>query len=85
MRYKTGVRRILKDGRTVSEECLHFRGSAANPLGREEQLAKFRYCAGHALSYDDTERLVDLLECLESVDAVSSLMDLMRLRAPANR
>ena len=75
----------LRDGRTVSKECLHFRGSAANPMSREERLSKFRYCAGHSLSDQDSECLVGLLERLETVDDVSSLMDLMRKRPPANR
>jgi len=75
----------LRGGRTVSAECLHFRGSAGNPFTREERLAKFRYCASHALSDRDVERLLGLLERLESVDHVSMLMDVMRTRARANQ
>ena len=75
----------LNDGRTVSEECLDLRGSVGNPMSRGERLDKFRYCAGHALSDRDTEQLLGLLERLEAVDDVSSLMDVMRTRALANR
>ena len=46
---------------------------------------EIRYCAGHSLSDQDSECLVGLLERLETVDDVSSLMDLMRKRPPANR
>jgi 2-methylcitrate dehydratase PrpD len=75
----------LRDGRTVSAECVHFRGSAGNPFTREERVNKFRYCAGHALSDRDSERLLGLLERLEAVADVSTLMDLVRPRAGANR
>ena len=75
----------LSGGRTVSEECLDFRGSVGNPMSRGERLDKFRYCAGHALSDRDTEQLLGLLERLETVDDVSSPMDVMRTRALANR
>jgi 2-methylcitrate dehydratase PrpD len=74
----------LNDGRTVSEECLHFRGSVGNPLSREERLEKFRYCTRHALADRATEQLLGLLERLETVDNVSSLMDVMRTRARVN-
>ncbi len=76
----------LTDGRTVSEESLNFRGSCRNPMSRAERLDKFRYCVSQrALSDQDTERLLDLLERLEAVDDVSALMDLMGTRAPNNR
>ena len=74
----------LNDGRTVSAECLHFRGSVGNPFSREERLEKFRYCSRHALSDRATEQLLGLLERLEAVDDVSTLMDVMRTRALAN-
>ena len=74
----------LKDGRTVSAECHDFRGSVENPMTREERLDKYRYTAGHALSDQDTERLLGLLERLEAVEDVSTVMDVMRPRATAN-
>ena len=74
----------LRNGRTLSAECIHFRGSVQNPMTREERLDKYRYCAGHALSDQDAERLLGLLERLEAVEDVSTVMDVMRTRAPAN-
>ena len=35
---------LLKDGNTVSAECAAFRGSAKNPMEREERLVKVRDC-----------------------------------------
>ena len=81
-----GATALLNDGRTVTEESINYRGSIGNPMSREERLDKFRYCVSQrALSEQDAEQLFGLLERLETVDDVSSLMDVMRMRAPANR
>ncbi len=53
-------------------------------LAVAQRLEKFRYCTRHALSDRATEQLLGLLERLETVDDVSSLMDVMRTRARAN-
>ena len=65
---------LLKDGTTVSAECSAFRGSAGNPMSRDERLAKVRDCFNRALSESDTERVLEMLENLESVDDVAQLM-----------
>ena len=71
----------LTGGRTLSEECRDFRGSAANPMSREERLAKFRGCAGRVLSEGDTERLLGLLERLEEVADIGEVMAVLGRRA----
>lgn len=76
---------LLNDGRTVSEELIYYRGSCGNPMTREERLDKFRYCVSQrALSDQDSEELIGLLENLEAVDDISTVMDLIGTRAPAN-
>ena len=35
----------LRDGRELSEQCRHYRGSIANPMSRDERLSKVRACA----------------------------------------
>ena len=65
---------LLKDGATVSAECSAFRGSATNPMSRDERLAKVRDCFHRALSDADTERVLEMLENLESLDDVAQLM-----------
>ena len=67
----------LKDGRTVSAECLAFSGSASNPMSREQRLAKVRDCFHRALSDADTERALEMLENLERLDDVSELMGVL--------
>ena len=64
----------LKDGRTVSDECSSFTGSAANPMSREERMAKVWDCVGRALSTADAERAIALLEDLENVPDISAIM-----------
>lgn len=69
----------LKDGRRVTAECRHFRGSPENPMSRAERLAKFRACAGRVLGPADCDRLGELVENLEQVD------DIRRLTAQLER
>ena len=72
----------LKDGSTVSAECRAFRGSAVNPMNREERMVKVRDCFRRALSDADTERVLSLLENLEDVPDVEELMAVLGQSAP---
>ena len=72
----------LKDGSTVSAECRAFRGSALNPMNREERMVKVRDCFRRALSDADTERVLSLLENLEDVPDVGELMAVLGQSAP---
>ena len=67
----------LKDGRTVRAECAAFSGSAANPMSREQRLAKVRDCFRRALSETDTERALEMLENFENLDDTAQLMDVL--------
>ena len=67
----------LKDGRTVSDECSSFTGSAANPMSREERMAKVWDCVGRALSTVDAARAIALLEDLENVPDISAIMQII--------
>lgn len=72
-------------GRSISLRSASI--SESENIGRSdaERLDKFRYCVSQrARSAQDTEELLGLLERLESVDDVSSVMDVMRTRSPAN-
>ena len=68
---------LLKNGSTVSAECNAFRGSAKNPMSRDERLVKVRDCFNRALSDADTKEVVEMLENLESVDDVAELMGVL--------
>ena len=68
---------LLKNGNTVTAECSAFRGSARNPMSREERLAKVRDCFTRALSDTDTERALGMLENLEEVNDLAELMAIL--------
>ncbi len=68
---------LLKDGTTVSAECAAFRGSAGNPMSRDQRLEKVRDCFRRALSQADTERVLEMLENLEGLDDVGQLMGVL--------
>jgi 2-methylcitrate dehydratase PrpD len=77
-----GVRAVarLKDGTTVNEACRDFTGASANPMGREERIAKFQGCARRVLSEQDAAQLLDLLEHLEEVGSIADLMGTLAQR-----
>ena len=68
---------VLKDGTNVSAECAAFRGSAANPMSRDERLAKVRDCFHRALSESDTASVIEMLENLEHLDDTAQLMTVL--------
>jgi 2-methylcitrate dehydratase PrpD len=67
----------LHDGTTVSEACRGFRGSATNPMTREERLDKVWDCVGRILSTQDAERVIALLEDLEHVPDIAALLQII--------
>jgi 2-methylcitrate dehydratase PrpD len=68
---------LLKDGDTVSGECRAFRGSASNPMSRQERMEKVWDCMNRALPGQDVEEAVRMLEDLEHVTDVSGLLQLL--------
>ena len=68
---------LLKNGSTVSAECIAFRGSAKNPMSREERLVKIRDCFRRALSESNTERVLEMLENMEDLTDVGELMGVL--------
>ena len=72
----------LKDGRTVSDECSSFTGSVANPMNHEERMAKVWDCVGRALSASDASRAIALVENLEEVSDICTLMQIIGQSKP---
>ena len=64
----------LKDGRVVTERCDAFRGSARNPIARDEHLVKVRDLMHRALPAPSMERLIGLIDALEDLEDVRVLM-----------
>ena len=75
---------LLKNGRTAGAECAAFRGSAANPMSRDERLVKVRDCFNRALPGPDTQRTLEMLENLEDLPDVAALMAVLGRPAAPN-
>ena len=71
------VTALLKDESSAAAECRGFRGSARNPMSREERMDKVIDCVGRVLTHQDANRLVSLIEDLENVADISEIMDLI--------
>jgi aconitate decarboxylase len=68
----------LRDGARHAVDLPAVLGSPANPLSRERHLAKFRACWHHAgLPADKGERLIALVDGLETLDSTAALIALL--------
>ncbi|MBI2292584.1 MAG: MmgE/PrpD family protein [Betaproteobacteria bacterium] len=65
----------MKDGRTFTKSVDKVRGSAENPLTREEVIDKYRGCASRVLTGERLERSIGALENLEKIAAAKELID----------
>ena len=77
------VTAYLKNGGTATAECRSFKGSAGNPMTRQERMDKVWDCIGRALSQPDAQRVIDLCEDLENVNDISELMSILGQASPA--
>lgn len=64
----------MKDGRTLTKQVDHVRGSPGNPLTRDELVDKYRGCASRTLNEQAMEDSIDIIE---SLDTFKSLKDLI--------
>jgi 2-methylcitrate dehydratase PrpD len=63
----------LRDGRVLRREAHGARGYAERPASDEELAAKFTACARRVLDESDTNRVLRLLEGIETLDDVRTL------------
>ena len=77
------VTAMQKNGSVVDAECLGFRGSAGNPMSREERMEKVNDCIQRVLSDQDSERMVTLIEDLENVADISEITEILRRKPGA--
>lgn len=76
-RHMARVTVTTRDGRTLTEEVRHRRGSPENPVSAEDIVAKFCTLAGRTRSKDDVMRLIELTGRLETLDDVGELIDVV--------
>ena len=71
----------LGDGRELHEQCRHYRGSIANPMSRDEHLDKVKACARRSLQPADIERVISMVEALETLPDLRQLMAILRQKS----
>lgn len=70
----TEVQVKLKN-QTFSKRMLEAKGSASNPVAKEEIIEKFRICAGRNLTAKEVDKAIDLVSSLESLQQVTALTE----------
>lgn len=75
-RFKGAVQVTLSNGATYEAVEEHNRGSAQNPMSREELLAKFAENAAGVLSPFQRTRLIDAVDSLDTAEDASVLVQL---------
>jgi aconitate decarboxylase len=68
----------LAGGKTLSHRLETLSGWVGHPLTREQRLKKFFSCTRHVLDRGQAERMVELVERLESLDDIVEIMDIAR-------
>ncbi|HEY4889457.1 MAG TPA: hypothetical protein VIJ58_12925 [Candidatus Dormibacteraeota bacterium] len=63
----------LTDGTVVERACRFFRGRAENPLSRDELIGKFRDCAAPVMPAAQSDRVIELVDRLDSIDRIAEL------------
>jgi 2-methylcitrate dehydratase PrpD len=76
-RHAARVTLTLRDGKRLSHEILHRRGSPENPMSAADVEYKFRHVVASCLRPQDIDRVVDLVARLEQLDDVSELIALV--------
>ena len=74
----TTVKILLKDGREFSRTVDEARGTPGNPLTNQEVREKYRQCVKGVLPKKETEKTIEMVENLETLNKISSLTDLLR-------
>jgi aconitate decarboxylase len=68
----------LKDGHRVSKKIDRLSGWIGYPLTRDERLKKFHSCARRVLKQPAADRIVELVETLDTQPNVREVMDIVR-------
>lgn len=67
----------LQDGRTLSTQIPHPKGHPANPLTSVALQDKFEDCAYGVLERQDLRQVMTLVQGLERLDDIGTLMDVL--------
>jgi 2-methylcitrate dehydratase PrpD len=72
-----------RDGREFTKEILHRRGSPENPLAPEDVVHKYRHVVKPVLSAARSERILELVQRLDTLEDVRPLIDIVAAPADA--
>lgn len=73
---------LLTDGASLEARCLHPRGRPENPVTFADLIDKFDRCAGRVASFEQRQRIVDIVGRLEEVEMIGVLGDAASLATP---
>jgi 2-methylcitrate dehydratase PrpD len=79
MHRKSPVTITMKDGRKFTKTVDKVRGSAENPLTRDELVGKYRGCASRVLKGERLERSIATLENLDKLPTAKELIDALTI------
>ncbi|MBI3372324.1 MAG: MmgE/PrpD family protein [Betaproteobacteria bacterium] len=77
-RHASRLRVKTRDGRTFEKLTLHRRGSPENPLSPQEIVDKFYAVTAPCMKRADAERIVAVVERLETLSEMNELTDLIQ-------
>jgi 2-methylcitrate dehydratase PrpD len=81
-RHAARVSVTTRDGQTYAHEILNRRGSPENPLSHADVVYKFRNVVGSCLSRSDIDRVIALIDRLETLDDTAALRALLAAPRP---
>jgi 2-methylcitrate dehydratase len=76
-KFPSNIEIYTKDGKVFKGEMYYAKGSAKNPFSDEEVNDKFRGLAVPVIGKERTEKIISMIENLESVKDVSELAALL--------
>lgn len=82
-RHAARVKVTMRDGQSFEHEILNRRGSPENPLSHEEVEYKFRHVVESCLSARDVDRVVALINQLDTMHDTSELMAVLCAPRPS--
>jgi 2-methylcitrate dehydratase PrpD len=74
---------FLKDGTRLARRVDALLGEAGNPLTREQRLRKFFGCTRRVLPAEGAERMLALVERLETLPDITEITDIARCEGAA--
>lgn len=76
--YPCTVEVTMNDGTVISSHTEYPKGDPENPVSWEEAEEKFRFMAGHEMSEDKVQKVIDFCKDLENKENMNELIELIK-------